>query len=219
MTLGELATYFLETSLKGSGLRLSVNTLDSWESFRPFGECSLPWVAPSPNIPTAETALLYAGMCLFEGTNLNEGRGTDSPFAQIGAPWLDADRVIAGVRKRDRAGLSLAAVEYVPRSIPGKSSHPRYENEVCAGIAIGVDDFRAARPVTLALALVQAIRGAHPEEFAWGRSFDVLAGGPDLRLRLEADEEAWKILASHEADLEAFDEGRPKLYTDRDALP
>src|SRR5690606_29290028 len=101
MTMGELALFFLQSEFSVTKLRVLVSPLDNWDRDRHFGECTLPWIAPSPNIPTPETALLYAGTCLFEGINVNEGRGTEAPFQVMGAPWLDAKRVIERVRKED----------------------------------------------------------------------------------------------------------------------
>ncbi len=214
LTLGELALWFQSRDLKDQPLQLSVNWLDNWPPARLFAECMLPWVAPSPNLPTAETALLYAGMCLFEGTNLNEGRGTDTPFGIIGAPWLKAQAVVDRVSAEDCRGAELEAVYYVPKSIPGKAAAPRYQDETCQGIRVHLTQPRALRPVTLALALITALRETHPADFTLDGSppFDLLAGGPDLRRRIEAGEEAAAIAQAYAADLAAFDAARPRLY-------
>lgn len=212
MTMGELGAFFLETDLKRSGLRLRVNLLDNWQPARLFTECALPWVPPSPNIPTPETALLYVGMCLFEGTNLNEGRGTDTPFAVVGAPWLDPAPVLDDVGDGAKTGCRLEAVSYTPKAIPGKASNPRYRDQVCQGIRIIVEAPREVRSFTLATALLLAIRERHPETFEWQPNFDVLAGGPDLRTRIEAGQSAPAIVADYEEALKTFDEKRPRFY-------
>ena len=213
MTMGELALFFLANDLKDSGLELTINTLDNWQPERLFGECSLPWIPPSPNIPTPETALLYIGTCLFEGTNLNEGRGTETPFSLIGAPWLAPQRIVDSVHYKDRAGCSLEAVDFTPRSIPGKASNPRYKNKICHGIRIHLEDPRVLRPFRLTLALLRAIRRHHPKDFQWTSGFDRLAGGSDLRARIEAGSSARAITRHHESALRAFDKTRPKLHT------
>ena len=214
MTMGELATWYTQTDLKGRRVELTVNLLDNWQPRRLFHECSLPWVPPSPNIPTPETALLYAGMCLFEATNLNEGRGTDTPFALIGAPWLDASAVIKSVRRQESVGCTLQAVTYTPRSIPGKALDPRYRDHACRGIQLIVTDHHQIRPFTLAVALLIEIRKRHPNQFAWSGSpgIDLLAGGPDLRSRIEKGHSARRIIAHYREQLKDFDTIRPRLY-------
>jgi len=214
MTLGELAMFFKENLLKGWKLDLSVNLLDNWRPSLLFGQCELPWVRPSPNIPTPETALVYVGTCLFEGTNLNEGRGTDMPFHVIGAPWLAADKVIDSVGHDLRAGCRLSAIAYTPRSIPHVASNPRYRDESCAGILIEVHDPVKFRPFTLAVGLLCAIRRRHPKEFRWEKNFDTLAGGPELRLAIEKEESPSRIVGRYDGALRKFNKTRPRLYTD-----
>ncbi len=214
MTMGELATWYTQTDLKNLHVDLTVNLLDNWQPRRFFHECSLPWIPPSPNIPTPRTALLYAGMCLFEATNLNEGRGTDTPFEVIGAPWLDASTVIESVGRQERAGCELEEVVYTPKSIPGKASDPRYRDHACHGVRIHVTDYTEFRPFTLAVALLIAIRENHPNQFSWSGSpgIDVLAGGPDLRNRIERGRSARRIIAQYREELKDFDAVRPRLY-------
>lgn len=212
MTFGELAQFFVEHVLTGKKPALEVNALDAWRPECLFDECSLPWVPPSPNMPHALTALLYTGMCLFEGTNLNEGRGTDTPFEVIGAPWLDAKPVLRQIRAAHRAGTSLEAVTYTPTSIPGKASDPRYNGQTCQGIRIIVRDPHNVRAFTLAVALLSAIRARHPGEFQWGPSFDVLAGSKDLRLAIEAGVSAHRIVAACEPALQTFAATRVRKY-------
>ncbi len=214
MTFGELAMWFDQNDLKGRGLRLKVNWLDSWPRRYLFGESSLSWVPPSPNLPTPGTALLYVGMCLFEGTNLNEGRGTETPFAVVGAPWLDAQAVVSSVSPEESRGAQLEAISYSPTAIPGKASDPRYKDEVCRGVRIHVHDAAALRPFTLAIALIVAMRRQHPDQFRFDGSppFDVLAGGPDLRQRIERGQTAQEIVVAYAEELAAFDARRPRLY-------
>jgi uncharacterized protein YbbC (DUF1343 family) len=212
MTFGELALFFREQERPPHRPGVSVKLLDNWQPGRLFAECSLPWIPPSPNIPTPETALLYVGMCLFEGTNLNEGRGTGTPFHLVGAPWLDAEAIIDSVAAEDGMGCRLSAVVYTPRSIPGKAASPRYLGEECRGVRMRVDDLHETRPFTLALALLRAIQDRHPGEFEWTSAFDVLAGSDDVRRRLENGERAHEIVERFGADLREFDKARPRLY-------
>jgi uncharacterized protein YbbC (DUF1343 family) len=216
MTLGELALFFKATVFANTKLDVRVSLLDGWTRERWFDECSLPWMPPSPNLPTAETALLYVGMCLFEGVNLNEGRGTDTPFKLIGAPWLDAERAAAAIDPLEAIGCQIEVSDYTPRPIPGKSSHPVYENELCQGISLRVTDPAQIRPFTLAVALLRAIRRNHPDQFAWKPFFDILAGGPWLREKIEAGTPALDLAQMLEPDLKTFDHRRPKLYPTND---
>ena len=213
MTLGEMAVYFQNTTFKGTKLDVRVNTLDSWSRDRLFSECALPWAPPSPNIPLPETALLYVGMCLFEGTSLNEGRGTDTPFHLAGAPWLDTRSVLGMLEDGDCAGLAVRSTLYTPRALPGKAANPRFKDALCHGIRVSVVEPAKARPFTFAVALLRAIRRVHPDHFAWTSSFDTLAGGPWLREQIEGGATAAQIATAAAADIAAFGKTRPKLYS------
>jgi uncharacterized protein YbbC (DUF1343 family) len=211
MTLGEAAAFFRGYFFGRKRFGLYIGDLDNWRREFLFDQCALPWVPPSPNIPTPETALLYAGMCLFEGTNLNEGRGTDIPFHVVGAPWLDPEAVLRAARGVE--GLRVQAVAYTPRSLPGRAARPRFQDEECGGVRIHVTHGQKARPFTLALELLDAIRRTHGADFAWRASwFDTLAGGATLRKDLEAGKPVPRILAGFEPGLAAFDTKRPKKY-------
>jgi len=212
MTMGEIALYFQRTLFAESGLQVSVSTLDNWTPRNLFDDCSLPWLPPSPNIPKAATALLYTGTCLFEGTNLNEGRGTDSPFEVIGAPWLDSAAVLDELDENACAGIRVEATQFTPVSIPGKAANPRYQDHLCNGLRLTMLDSEHARPFSTVVALLTAIRRVHPREFEWGSSFDVLAGSDDLRKRIELGETWSEIIASRAMELAVFDRERPKLY-------
>lgn len=213
MTLGEIAMFFRARESGLSKLRLSVNALDTWSRERLFDECALPWTPPSPNIPTPETALVYVGTCLFEGTNLNEGRGTDHPFQVFGAPWLDAAAIIDEIAPDERTGCDLEAVDFTPRSIPGRASNPRFRDQVCRGVRIHVRRPHEARPFTLALALLGACRRRHADAFEWTPFFDVLAGSAALREALDRGDAARAIVERSAATLEDFDKKRPRLYS------
>ncbi len=212
MTMGELALFFAKTLPGKRKASVAVNELDAWPPALFHGQCSLPWTPPSPNIPTPETALLYAGMCLFEATNMNEGRGTDMPFYVAGAPWLDARAVIESLTQDDRRGCSLHPITYTPRSIPGKASSPQYCDKECKGIRIFVDDPKSVRAFTLAVALLVAIRRRHPNELTLSGGIDTLAGTPDLRAQIERSVSASEIVRGYTDELAAFDKARPRRY-------
>jgi uncharacterized protein YbbC (DUF1343 family)/CubicO group peptidase (beta-lactamase class C family) len=212
MTLGEIARYFQGTDFAHTPVQVIVKTLDGWPRTQLFADCDLPWVPPSPNIPTPETALVYIGTCLFEGTNLNEGRGTDTPFQLIGAPWLDAKKVIKKLDEEDYPGCRLEAVKYTPQAIPGKAANPLYRDEECEGIRITVEKPQEVRAFRTAVALLCALHDKHPKQFQWKENFDVLAGGTDLRQRIEAGQSPKEILAAYTDALQSFATARPKIY-------
>ncbi len=211
MTLGELALYFEKTAFAGRRLNLTVLTAENWWRDIQFDDCALPWTPPSPNIPNADAALMYVGTCLFEGLNINEGRGTDSPFLLCGAPWLDAEGVIDSLTAEDRSGCALEPALYIPKSIPGKAANPKYKDLLCRGIRFAITDRYALRPFTTVIALIAAIERQH-KELEWASFFDTLAGGPWLREQLQAGRSAREITTEISVDLVAFDAEKPRLY-------
>ena len=218
MTMGELAVWFTRNELKALKPNLAISYLDNWQPRRQFAECSLLWVASSPNMPSSETALLYIGTCLLEGTNLNEGRGTDIPFVVMGAPWLDTQRVLAGIADTDLPGLTLTSTTYTPQSIPGKATSPRFMGISCGGIQIQITDAKQVRAFRTMVALLKSIRTTHPEEFAFIPFFDTLAGGSELRERIEAGDSTQAIQDWCAALHQRFETKRPRLY-DEDGIP
>ncbi|MCF6287248.1 MAG: DUF1343 domain-containing protein, partial [Candidatus Hydrogenedentes bacterium] len=212
MTLGELALFYKQTEQSLRNLKLTVSRVDNWPRSMMAPQCSLPCVAPSPNIPRFDSALLYIGMCLFEGVNLNEGRGTDTPFQIVGAPWLKAQQVIDALKPFEYLGCTLTAEDYTPRSIPGKSTGPRYKGERCHGIRIKVADRDKARPFTLAYGLLRTIHRLHGEELAWRDFFDTLAGGAGLRKAIQSGVATESYLDSIRAGVRRFKTIRPAIY-------
>jgi uncharacterized protein YbbC (DUF1343 family) len=218
MTLGEAALFFLKTVFRGSRLQILIAPAGNWYRELQFRDCSLPWIPPSPNIPDPETALVYAGTCLFEGVNMNEGRGTETPFRRIGAPWLDAEAVLGRLPREACAGFRLETVTYTPQSLPGRAANPRYRDESCRGVFIHSEAPYAARPFTLAVALLQAIHEKHGDQLEWRNFFDTLAGGPRLRKQILRGISALEIAASFEAEHKRFEEIRPRRYETRAEL-
>lgn len=217
MTLGEIALYFQQTEPWGKQLKLDVYLADDWWRECLHGQCALPWTPPSPNIPDADTALLYAGMCLFEGVNLNEGRGTETPFQIAGAPWLNAKAVLRALDRDACKGVEVTAATYTPRSIAGKASHPEYQDQECHGLRVTLRDREQARPFALAVALLCAMHKAHPRELQWKPAFDTLAGGSRLREAIESGAAPQDILQGAQAALDAFAQNRPARYRSREA--
>lgn len=212
LTMGEMALFLQKTEPALKKLKVSVLPLDGWARARYWDALDLVWTPPSPNMPDWETALLYVGTCLFEGINVNEGRGTETPFRCFGAPWIDAAAVIARVDPALARGAALAPIRYTPRSIPGKSAKPEYMDVACGGVSITITERDALRPFSLACGLLRALHEVHPRALAWKPNFDVLAGGAALREAISGGRDLVDYLASVQSGLAAFDRERPRLY-------
>ena len=179
-----------------------------WRREVPLDATGLPFIAPSPNLQTLAALFDYPGTCLFEGTNLSVGRGTDAAFRQVGAPWLDTAAVLAGARRAGLPGVRFAGVTFTPRA-PGDG---KYADTLLAGIRLEVTDRARYDPTATAVALLAAVRAAHGDQFGWiPKHFDRLAGGPTLREQLEAGTSAAAIVAGWGDGLRAF-QGRRRAF-------
>lgn len=212
MTIGEIALLFWRSAYSSRGFDVRILSVDGWPNTLRAEALPQPWTPPSPNIPTAETALLYSGMCFFEGVNLNEGRGTETPFQLIGAPWLDATGVLALLPPEAAIGCTLEATTYTPVVIAGKASSPRYKGERCTGIRIRVTDGDRIRPFTLAVALLQSIQARHQGVLEWLPFFDTLAGSGTLRKEIQAGVPVAQIVATCNAANAMWERNRPARY-------
>lgn len=178
LTLGELAGYLNATF--GFGTNLSVVRLTGWTRDMWFDETSLPFVAPSPNLPRIEAIISYPGTVYIEGTNLSEGRGTDFPFEQTGAPWLNADSIVKLMNARALPGVRFESVRFTPRPTAQK-----FGGVPLNGVRFIVTDRSRYRPIMTTLLLIEAVRQLHPNEFAWNGSLERLAGTAQLRQAIE----------------------------------
>ena len=183
LTVGELALLFHRAF--GVGEEPGVVALEGWQRSRRFAETGLPWVLPSPNMPTPDTSLVYPGACLVEGTNLSEGRGTTRPFELVGAPWADRVEIAGWLDRLDLPGVRFHPITFTP-GLPGTSVEVKWRGDVCQGVRIEITDAKAYRSVVTGLAVVSAFRRSHPDEFRWrGPHFDRLAGVRWLREGIE----------------------------------
>ena len=162
VTLGELAQHWQQNAVPSASLRVVRCT--GWDRRRGWGATGCAWIPTSPAMPRAECAVWYPGTCLFEATNVSVARGTDAPFATIGAPWLDVGQLIADVPTE---GVSLTPVSFIPTLGP-------HAGEACAGVQLAVTApdpdahvAQALRPVALGLRLLAHIARRHPSHFAW----------------------------------------------------
>jgi uncharacterized protein YbbC (DUF1343 family) len=179
LTLGEMAR--LAQSDLGLTASLLVVPVAGWQRTQELDEAGLPFVPPSPNLQTLESLFHYPGTCLFEGTNLSVGRGSDAAFQQIGAPWLDTTAVLARIRGAGLPGVRFESVSFTPRR-PGDG---KYADSLLAGIRLRVTDRDRYDPTVTAITLLSTVLQLQPDRFRWSPpQFDRLAGGSALREQL-----------------------------------
>ena len=154
MTVGELGAMFNKEF--GINCDLKIIPLKNWARSSYFEDLSLVWVPSSPNIPNSDTALIYSGMCLFEGTNMSVGRGTTLPFQYIGAPFINADELVEKLKKENINGVKIFPAYFTPNS-------SMYKNEACEGIYIAVSDKESFQPVRVAIKIFNTIKKTYPE--------------------------------------------------------
>ncbi|MBR6793898.1 MAG: DUF1343 domain-containing protein [Clostridia bacterium] len=198
MTVGEYARYINEE--KGIGCALAVIPCAGLKRSDTWRQIQYPWVPPSPNIPTYESALVYIGTVLFEATNVSEGRGTTCPFELIGAPWIDGFRLAEEMNAKGLAGVHFRATSFVPK-------FSKYQEQCCGGVQIHVTDEAAFEPFYCGLLLLETIRQNYTE-FAFNKRLPRLLG-TDALLREAFDLEPFA--EEHRQKIEAFRE-RTKKY-------
>lgn len=196
MTVGELARLFAGEF--GIGADLTVVPAEGWTRDAWFDGTGLPWIAPSPNLRSLEAATHYPGTVYLEGTNLSEGRGTDRPFEQTGAPWLRAGEV---AERMNALGLPGVAFEAVTMRVDPSAG--KYPGETFPGVRLRLVDRERYRPVETALRLIDLVRRLHPDDFAWSPTMDRLAGTDRLRAAIESGTLP-TLLAAWAADAERF---------------
>jgi len=205
MTIGELARLFNEHFAIGA--QLEVVTMEGWRRDMYADATGLPWVMPSPNMPTLDTAIVYPGTVLFEGIMLSEGRGTTRPFELVGAPWIEAERFA-----RDMNGLQLPGAYFRPAVF--EPTFQKHAKQACGGCQIHVTDRAAFRPVLTGVALAAMFHTTNPSKFAWRQPpyeyehdkmpIDILAGSGELREQIERGTPVTAIADSWQNDETVF---------------
>ncbi len=211
MTVGELASLFrAELNL---ALRLQIVPMSGWSRSMWYDQSRLLWVPPSPNMPTVDTAMLYPGTCLIEGTNISEGRGTTKPFEWIGAPWIDAEAWAETLNSLEMPGVIFRPVHFTP-------AFSKYAGEECHGVCIHIINRDVAKPIEIALYLITTLQRSYRDRFEFRQNrgrffFDLLAGTDQLRLALLGGQSPTEIVQSWQAECRAFANRRAQhlLYT------
>ena len=211
MTVGELALYFNREF--HINCDIEVIKMQGWSRELYFEDTQLPWVPPSPNMPTADTAVVYPGMCLLEGTNISEGRGTTRPFELSGAPWIEPFAMARQLKQMELPGAVFRPVHFTP-------TFHKWACERIGGIQIHVLGRQEFRPVLTGLVLLKVYREMGKDQFAWKNPpyeyeyeklpFDILCGTDKLRKLIEAGASLEELEDSWRDELQAFRETRQK---------
>jgi uncharacterized protein YbbC (DUF1343 family) len=197
MTMGELARMFNDRFLKKKA-NLTVVSMTGWRRPMWFDETELPWVMPSPNMPTLETAAVYPGQVLLEGTNLSEGRGTTRPFELCGAPWIDGYELARRLNGLGLPGVIFREAWFTP-------TFSKFASELCGGVELHVADRGSYRPFATALHLIKLVRDSYPEKFEFHDAyFDRVAGTKAVREELKKGTPVEDIIRGFEPGLEEF---------------
>ena len=162
-TVAELAEKIIQENWINPTPQLTVIPMEGWNTSLWYDETTLPWIKPSPNIPNLETALIYPGMCLLEGTNMSEGRGTNHPFKWFGAPWIDSKNLSQELNNLKLSGVVFVPKSFTPISIPGVADKPKYENQLCYGIEIRVIDRNKFNSVKSGVNILKTINEMYPD--------------------------------------------------------
>lgn len=206
MTVGELAKYFAGEKLIGdfNDVMLTVVKMENWKRSMYFDDCKLPWLNPSPNIPSLNTAIVYPGTCLIEATNVSEGRGTHDPFLTIGAPFINSEELIKELKEFDIKGITLTATDFTPDSIPNMVNNPKQRGKLCHGIKINVTEREKFEPVKFGFLLLYSLRKLYGDLEIREKSFYRLGGKTESYKQLASLEKPEKIFKSWEKELKEF---------------
>jgi len=205
MTIGEILSMI--RAEKEIDVELHIMECQGWNRSMWFDETGLPWVMPSPNMPTLDTATVYPGFCLLEGTSLSEGRGTTRPFELFGAPFVEPAALKADMEREKLPGVHMRAAFFEP-------TFQKHRSLTCGGVQLHVTDRRRFRSVLTAVAALKSLRRRYRDQWSWKEPpyeyeydrlpFDILAGSETLRLQIENDTPLREISEGWKADEKAF---------------
>lgn len=206
MTIGEMLTMWCTTEGTPNLQNLYISRMEDYDRRQYYDETGCYWAMPSPNMPNIETAIIYPGMCLIEGTTLSEGRGTTRPFEIFGAPWVRANEVLSALNMLSLPGVSFRPLDFKPM-------FQKHAHKVCHGLEMHVTDRQSFRPVLTGIAIVGVMHALH-EEFAWRTetyefendrlAIDLLFGNDRIRKAIEHQENPYRIVERFEAETESW---------------
>jgi uncharacterized protein YbbC (DUF1343 family) len=197
LTMGELALLFNDKFIPKKA-KLTVIRAEGWTRGLWHDQTGLPWVMPSPNMPTPDTAAVYPGQVFIEGTNMSEGRGTTRPFELVGAPWIDGTDLALKLNALGLPGVVFREAWFTP-------TFSKFQGEVCGGVQLHITDRAAYRPFAVALHIIRTVRGLYPGRFEFHKDyFDKIMGTAKIREALESGAAVETIVAGLDSGLEAF---------------
>jgi uncharacterized protein YbbC (DUF1343 family) len=213
MTIGEIACYLRDHFYQD--LVLHVIPMKGWKRTMWFDTTKLPWVFPSPNMPHISSAIVYPGMCLLEGTNMSEGRGTTRPFEVFGSPFMLPDKVVKRLRDFRLPGVFFRPIFFLP-------TFQKYAGKLCGGVQLHVTDREKFRPLKTAVAVLKAIKDLYPNYFSWKKPpyeyekkllpIDILAGTDRLRIDIEEGTDLKTMARRWDHELREFDKKIRRKY-------
>lgn len=204
LTPGELAHWLkAEMHLKTN---LTVVRMNHWKRQYWYNDTGLIWIPPSPNIPTLKTALIYVGMCLLEGTNVSEGRGTTTPFEVAAAPWIDGRKLAQSMESFRLPGVTFRNTSFTP-------SFSKFSGQICQGVQLHVTNRNQFEPIKTALCLIGHLRFNYSSYFKWAENhFDRLAGAKEVRYCIEQGEPVESMLTRWHQKLGEFEIARREFF-------
>jgi uncharacterized protein YbbC (DUF1343 family) len=208
LTVGELARMVSGEGWLAKGVKadLTVVPLTGWKRTMWFDQTGLRWIKPSPNMPDVDTAALYPGLCLLEGTNISEGRGTPKPFRQFGAPWIDAEALTAKLNALNLPGVRFAATSFTPTS-------SKFQNQKCPGVEILLTDRTRLEPFWTGVQIVSELHHLYPTQLKWlEKHFDRLCGTATIREAIIAQKPLQPLKTAWSAECKTFDPTRRKYF-------
>ena len=210
MTIGEIAYMINELGWIDNPVDLKIVKMKGWDRNMYFENTGKKWIPPSPNIADNNTAFIYQGTCLIEGTNLSEGRGTDKPFSYIGAPWLNSKKLLIALNKLNLEGVEFYNQIFTPRTILGKASSPKFEYQQCNGIGINIKNREEASPLLITMHIIDIVNKIHPNIFKFNsdKFIDKLYGSDKLRKTILSNANIQDLFNNWEQDRLIFKEKR-----------
>jgi uncharacterized protein YbbC (DUF1343 family) len=212
LTIGELALFFKEYF--NIECELEIIPMRGWERQSWLDETDAPWVLPSPNMPTVETATVFPATVFFEGTQVSEGRGTTRPFEFVGAPYINSQQFAAELNSLKLPGVYFRAAEFQP-------TFQKHAGKTCGGIQLHVLDRETFEPVRTGMTMVKAIVELYGEEFKWKNPpyeyvydknpFDVISGTDEIRRAIENKTSIEELIASWQNDIQEYVERRESI--------
>lgn len=211
LTLGELALWLKQHFYPE--VNLQVVTMENYQRQMKFSDTNLLWILPSPNMPNPATALIYPGMCLFEATEISEGRGTTQPFHWVGAPFIDSYKLKAALDEQNFAGVLFKPITFKP-------GFQKWAGQICFGISLHVTDENKFHSVATGMGLLATIYRLYPNDFKWRQkayefvdkipAIDLLTGSSDFRLALE-NGDVEKQIQKQKVTFEIYDKRKPQF--------